>query len=181
MFLKYYFNVNCSHFNCIAKIFNYYLYIYIFNGAQTSVCVTNYVHISTLYRLTTFMFICQTVNSDRFLETLFCTRSFTSLLRFGSLNTLLTLPVEKDCKTSHSRGETGDIILLHERFIQNVASCYVLCLKKESINTGSCARVCVRYYDISSKVDRGDIFIVHDQKSSYRTPPVPQKKKLNKT
>ncbi len=27
-----------------------------------------------------------------------------------------------------------------------------------------------RYYDISSKADRGDIFIVHDQKSSYRTP-----------
>ncbi len=62
-----------------------------------SVCVTNFVHISTLYRQTTFMFICQTVNSDRFLETLFCTRSFTSLLWFGSLNTLLTLPVEKDC------------------------------------------------------------------------------------
>ncbi len=57
----------------------------------------HYVHISTLYSRTTFMFICQTVNSDRFLETLFCTRSFRSLLRFGSLNTLLTLPVEKDC------------------------------------------------------------------------------------
>ncbi len=27
-----------------------------------------------------------------------------------------------------------------------------------------------RYYDISSKADRGDIFIVHDQKSSYSTP-----------
>ncbi len=27
-----------------------------------------------------------------------------------------------------------------------------------------------RYYDISSKADRGEIFIVHDQKSSYRTP-----------
>ncbi len=26
------------------------------------------------------------------------------------------------------------------------------------------------YYDISSKADCGDIFIVHDQKSSYRTP-----------
>ncbi len=57
----------------------------------------NYVHISTLYRRTTFMFICQTVNGDRLLEMLFCTRSFVSLLRFGSLNTLLTLPVEKDC------------------------------------------------------------------------------------
>ncbi len=33
----------------------------------------HYVHISTLYRLTTLMFICQTVNCDRFLETLFCT------------------------------------------------------------------------------------------------------------
>ncbi len=57
----------------------------------------HYVHISSLYRLTTLMFICQTVNSDRFLETLFCTLSIRSLLRFGSLNTLLTLPVEKDC------------------------------------------------------------------------------------
>ncbi len=27
-----------------------------------------------------------------------------------------------------------------------------------------------QYYDISPKADRGDIFIVHDQKSSYRTP-----------
>jgi len=27
-----------------------------------------------------------------------------------------------------------------------------------------------RYYDISSKADRGDIFTIHDQKSSYRTP-----------
>ncbi len=27
-----------------------------------------------------------------------------------------------------------------------------------------------RYYEISSNADRGDIFIVHDQKSSYRTP-----------
>ncbi len=32
-------------------------------------------------------------------------------------------------------------------------------------------RMCAaRYYDISSKADRGDIFSVHDQKSSYRTP-----------
>ncbi len=55
------------------------------------------MHISTIYRRTTSMFICQTVNRDRFLETLFCIRSFTSLLWFGSLNMLLTLPVEKDC------------------------------------------------------------------------------------
>ncbi len=84
----------------------------------------------------------QTVNSDRFLEMLFCTRSFTSLLRFGSLNALLTLPVEKDCgegETLLSQGETGDIILLNEslRFIQNVASCYVFCLTKESVNTAT--------------------------------------------
>ncbi len=33
-------------------------------------------------------------------------------------------------------------------------------------------RMCAvgRYYDIYSKADRGDIFIIHDQKSSYRTP-----------
>ncbi len=33
-------------------------------------------------------------------------------------------------------------------------------------------RMCTlaRYYDISSKADRADIFIIHDQKSSYRTP-----------
>ncbi len=33
-------------------------------------------------------------------------------------------------------------------------------------------RMCAvaQYYDISSKADRGDIFIVHNQKSSYRTP-----------
>ncbi len=37
-------------------------------------------------------------------------------------------------------GETGDIILLSERFIRNV-SCYALCLKKvgKHCNTGSCA------------------------------------------
>ncbi len=50
-----------------------------------------------------------------------------------------------------SRGETGDIILLNEslRLIQNVASCYALCLTKESVNTATlvhapaCVRVCV--------------------------------------
>ncbi len=42
-------------------------------------------------------------------------------------------------KTLRSRGETGDIILLHE----SQTSCYVLCLKKEAVNTGSCARMCV--------------------------------------
>ncbi len=67
----------------------------------------HYVHISTLYSRNTFMFISQTVNRDGFLETLFCTRSFRSLLRFVSLNTLLTLPLEKDCvgkAKPHARG-----------------------------------------------------------------------------
>ncbi len=76
-----------------------------------------------IYRRTTHA---QTVNSDRFLEMLFFTHSFRSLLWFGSLNALLTLPVEKYCvgKTK-PQGETGDIILLNEslKFIQNVASC----------------------------------------------------------
>ncbi len=96
--------------------------------------------------------------SQQFYETLFCTRSFRSLLRCGSLNTLLTLPVEKDCvgkAKPRSRGETGDIIFTEWklRFIQNVASCYVLCLTKESVNTATlvhapvcvcvCACVCV--------------------------------------
>ncbi len=83
----------------------------------------------------------QTVNSDRFLERLFCTHSFTSLLWFGSLNALLTLPV-KDCVRKvkpRARGAKPDIILLNEslRFIQNVASCYALCLTKESVSTAA--------------------------------------------
>ncbi len=83
----------------------------------------------------------QTVNSDRFLEMLFCTRSFTSLLRFGSLN------ASAGGERLRREGETGDIILLNEslRFIQNVASCYAFCLTKESVNTATLvhARVCV--------------------------------------
>ncbi len=63
------------------------------------------------------------------------------------------------CDSSPSRRlefpslETGDIILLNEslRFIQNVASCYALCLTKESVNTATlvhapacvCVFVCV--------------------------------------
>ncbi len=80
---------------------------------------------------------------------LFCTHSFTSLLRFSSLNALLTLPVEKDCVGKAKPRARGDIILLNEslRFIQNVASCYALCLTKESVNTATLVRaslcVCV--------------------------------------
>ncbi len=50
-------------------------------------------------------------------------------------------------ETSRSRGETGDIIFTEGnlRFIQNVASCYVLCLTKESVITATLVRapVCV--------------------------------------
>ncbi len=57
----------------------------------------------------------------------------------------------REGEISRSRDETGDIILLNEslRFIQNVASCYVLCLTKESVNTATlvhapaCVCVCV--------------------------------------
>ncbi len=56
--------------------------------------------------------------------------------------------LRQEGETSRSRGETGDIILLNEslRFIQNVASCYVLCLTKESVNTATLIHVpaCVR-------------------------------------
>ncbi len=47
--------------------------------------------------------------------------------------------LRREGETTHSHGETGDIILLNEslRFIQNVASCYALCLTKESVNTAT--------------------------------------------
>ncbi len=59
--------------------------------------------------------------------------------------------LRREGETSRSRGETGDIILLNEslRFTQNVASCYALCLTKESVNTATlvhapaCVRACV--------------------------------------
>ncbi len=60
------------------------------------------------------MFICQTVNSARFLEMLFCSRSFTSLLRVGSLNSAGGERLRQEGETSRSRGETGDIFLLNE-------------------------------------------------------------------
>ncbi len=78
----------------------------------------HYVHISTLYRLTTLMFICQTVNSDRFLETLFCTRSEVccSSDRFleYAANSSGGERLRREGETSCLRGETGDIILLNE-------------------------------------------------------------------
>ncbi len=57
--------------------------------------------------------------------------------------------LRREGETSRSRGEPGDIILLNEslRFIQNVTSCYALCLTKELVNTATLvhapARVCV--------------------------------------
>ncbi len=64
--------------------------------------------------------------------------------------------LRREGETSHSRGETGDIILLNEslRFIQNVASCYALCLTKESVNTATLvhARVRVRVCEPRTEV-----------------------------
>ncbi len=67
------------------------------------------------------MFICQTVNSDRFLETLFCnvTRSFTiccGSVRFFEYadNSAGGERLRLEGETLRSRGETGDIILLNE-------------------------------------------------------------------
>ncbi len=84
------------------------------------------------------MFICQTVKSDRFLETLFCTRSFRSLLWFGSIrffeyaaNSAGGERLRRgEGETLHSRGETSDIILLNEikglSKMSLVAMCFVL-------------------------------------------------------
>ncbi len=91
-------------------------------GAQTSVCVKKFIFTDELHSCS----YDQTVNSDRFLEMLFCTHSFTSLLRIGSLNCAANSAggerLRREGETSRSRGETGDIILLNEslRFIQNV-------------------------------------------------------------
>ncbi len=74
-------------------------------------------------------------------------------VRFGSLNTLLTLPVEKDCvgrAKPRSRGETGDIILLNESYGLSKMSLCALSYKRlcKHCNTGSsvrahvCACVC---------------------------------------
>ncbi len=93
---------------------------------------------------------------------LFCIRSFTSRLRFSSLNAAANSAggerLLREGETSRSRGETGDIILLNEslRFIQNVASCYALCLTKESVNTATlvhspaCVCVCHARSDTSA-------------------------------
>ncbi len=97
------------------------------------------------------MFVCQTVNSDRFLETLFCTRSFTSLLRYGSLNMLLTLPVEKGCvgkAKPHVPGTKPVTLFYWMKAKVYPKCCYVLCLTKESLNTATLvhASVCVCVY-----------------------------------
>ncbi len=109
----------------------------------------SYLHISTLYRRTTFMFICQTVNIGRFLEMLFCTRSFISLLRFGSLNMLLTLPVEKDCVGGRTKpcacGAKPVTLFYWMKAKVYPKFSYLLCLTKESVNTATLvhAPVCV--------------------------------------
>ncbi len=98
----------------------------------------------------------QTVNSDRFLEMMFW--KWCSAVRFFecAVNSASGERLRREGETSRSWGETGDIILLNEslRFIQNVTSCYALCLTKESVkhcNTGSCARarcVCVQRTEV---------------------------------
>ncbi len=78
-------NLQCN-FNWIAKIFNYIYFVYIFHGAQTSeLCAyfnplqTNYIHVHMPDGQQWEVF------------------GNAVLPRVGSLNTLLNLPVEKDC------------------------------------------------------------------------------------
>ncbi len=86
-----------------------------------------------------------------FKETLFCTCSFEILLRFGSVNT---------CRWRMTASGRRNLVLAgrnrwhystewNQRFIQNVTSCYVLCLTKEFVITATlfhtpvCVCVCV--------------------------------------
>ncbi len=114
----------------------------------------NYVHISTLYRRTTFMFICQTVNSDFWKQVLgnavlysFIQKSAAVRFFEYAANSAGEERLRQEGKTLCLRGETGDIIFTewNQRFIQNVASFYVLCLTKESVITATLvhAPVCV--------------------------------------
>ncbi len=108
-------------------------------GAQTSVCVTNYVHI---YRRTTLMFIPRQSTVIGFWKCCFVLiHSQVCWVRFFecAANSVGGERLRREGETSRSRGETGDIILLNEslRFIHNVASCYALCLTKESVNTAT--------------------------------------------
>ncbi len=76
---------------------------------------------------------------------LFCMRSKSAAVRFFecAVNSAGGERLRREGEISRSRGETGDIILLNEslRFIQNVASCYALCLTKESVNTATLVHV----------------------------------------
>ncbi len=67
------------------------------------------------------MFICQTVNSERFLEALFCTLTVLHYFCCGSVrfieyavNSAGGERLRREGETSRSQGETGDIILLNE-------------------------------------------------------------------
>ncbi len=77
----------------------------------------HYVHISTLYRLTTLMFICQTVIGFRkccfvLVHSEVCCGS----VRFFeyAANSAAGKRLRREGETSRSRSETGDIILLNE-------------------------------------------------------------------
>ncbi len=61
----------------------------------------------------------------------------------------------------HSRNINNEVYSLREKLVKSHS------LKKDQIVAVA------RYYDISSKPDRGDIFIIHDKKSSYRRPLMP--------
>ncbi len=91
----------------------------------------NYVHISTLYSRTT----CSYARQSRVIG--FRKRCF--VLIHSEVGKKGGGVMGYGGETSCSRGETGDIIFTewNLRFIQNVASCYVLCLTKESVITAT--------------------------------------------
>ncbi len=79
----------------------------------------HYVHISTLYRRTTLMFICQTVNSESTVlgnAVLYLFIQKSAAVRFFecAANSAGGERLHREGETSRSRDETGDIILLNE-------------------------------------------------------------------
>ncbi len=113
-------------------------YIYIFHGAQTSVCVTIYVHMSTLYRRTAFMFICQSTVIG------FWKRCFVVVHSQVCCGSVLSASGRQNLAIA-GRNRWRYCTEWKLRFIQNIACCYVLCLTKESVNTATLvhAPVCV--------------------------------------
>ncbi len=120
----------------------------------------HYVHISTLYSRTTFMFICQTVNMIGFRK-----RCFVLVHSEVCCGSVRFFEYAANSAGGERLRREGRYISLarrnrwhystewNQRFIQNVASCYVLCLTKESVITATlvhapvcvCVCVCVRH------------------------------------